>query len=178
MDCKVWKHIIVYYQKSSERGRLQSSMTLVSTVSPANFERRLRTSLEGIDKTSLARAKYESGRLKIRNTVIVNTNKWDSKSQNLTLVIFQRQFLLQKKAFEKKVFHKTNRRSSTTWKDKKSAILVVTYNKKIFSSSYYGACIFLTLKGFFLLFWLQEFAIFQRVVNKDYVTDHWRFVSK
>ena len=167
MDSKVWKHIIVYYQKSSERGRLQSSMTLVSTVSPANFERRLRTSLEGIDKPSLARAKYESGRLKIRNTVIVNRNKWDSKSQNLTLVIFQRQFLLQKKAFEKKVFHKTNRRSSTTWKDKKSAILVVTYNKKIFSSSYY-ACIFLTLKGFFLLFWLQEFAIFH---NSQYVFD-------
>ena len=75
MDCKVWKYIIVYYQKSSERGRLQSSMTLVSTVSPANFERRLRTSLEGIDKTSLARAKYESEGLKIRNTAIADTNK-------------------------------------------------------------------------------------------------------
>ena len=66
MDHKVWKYIVVYYQKSSERVTLQSSMTMVSTVSPANFERRLRTSLEGIDTPSLAHEKYESGRLKIR----------------------------------------------------------------------------------------------------------------
>ena len=66
MDRKVWKYIVVYYQKSSERVTLQSFMTLVSTVSPASFERRLRTSLEGIDTPSLAHEKYESGRLKIR----------------------------------------------------------------------------------------------------------------
>ena len=46
--------------------------------------------------SSLAHAKYGSGRLKIRNIAIVKTNKWKSKSQNLTLVVFQRQFLLQK----------------------------------------------------------------------------------
>ena len=35
MDHKVWKYIVVYYQKSSERVTLQSSMTLVITVSTA-----------------------------------------------------------------------------------------------------------------------------------------------
>ena len=73
---------------------------------PANFERRLGTSLEGIDTSSLAHAKYESGRLKIRNIAIANTNKWDSKSQNLT--VFQRQFLLhthtKKKFVQKKIW--------------------------------------------------------------------------
>ena len=42
------KTIIVYHKKSSERAALQNSATPVSTVSPANFERRLRTGLEGI----------------------------------------------------------------------------------------------------------------------------------
>ena len=91
------KYIIVYSQKSSEQATLQNSMTLVYTESPANFERRLRTSLKGTDASSLAHAKYEWGRLKITNIAIVNTDKWNSKSQNLTLVVFQRQFLLQKK---------------------------------------------------------------------------------
>lgn len=59
---------------------------------PANFERRLGTSLEEIDTSSLAHAKYESGGLKIRKIAIANTNKRDSKSQNLT--VFQRLFLL------------------------------------------------------------------------------------
>ena len=40
--------IIVYHKKSSERATLQNSTTPVNTVSPANFERRLRTGLEGI----------------------------------------------------------------------------------------------------------------------------------
>ena len=47
---------------------------------PANYERRLGTSLEGIDTSSLAHAKYESGRLKIRNIAIANTNKWNINS--------------------------------------------------------------------------------------------------
>ena len=51
---------------------------------PANFERRLRTSLEGIDTSSLAHAKYESGRLKIRNIAIANTNKWNFNSLSTT----------------------------------------------------------------------------------------------
>lgn len=75
MDRKGWKYIIVYYQKSSERAKLQNSMKLVSTGSPANFEHRLRTSLEGIATLSLAQAKNKSGRLKIRNIANVKTNK-------------------------------------------------------------------------------------------------------
>ena len=43
MDRKFWK----YYQKSYKREKLQNSMKLVSTVSPANFEHRLRTSFKG-----------------------------------------------------------------------------------------------------------------------------------
>ena len=79
---------------------------------PANFERRLATSSVGIDTSSLAHAKYESGGLKIRNIAIANTNKWDSKSQNLT--VFQRQFLLH--THKKKSFvQKNNLRSTTTW---------------------------------------------------------------
>ena len=75
MDRKGWKYIIVYYQKSSERAKLQNSMKLVSTVSPANFEHRLRTSLEGIASLSLAQAKNKYGRLKIRDIANVKTNK-------------------------------------------------------------------------------------------------------
>ena len=74
MDRKVWKFIIVYYQKSSEWEKLQNSMKPVSAVSPANFEHRLRTSLEGIATLSFAHAKNESGRLKIINIANVNTN--------------------------------------------------------------------------------------------------------
>ena len=37
---------------------------------------------------------------------------------------------------------------------------------------------FVFVFNFFYLFWLQEFVIFQRVVKKNYVTDHQRFVSK
>ena len=74
MDRKVWKFIIVYYQKSSERAKLQNSMKPVSTVSPANFKHRLRTSLEGIATLSFAHPKNESGRLKIINIANVNTN--------------------------------------------------------------------------------------------------------
>ena len=105
------KYIIVYSQKSSEKATLQNSMTLVYTESPANFERRLRTSLEGTDTSSLAHAKYEWGRLKIRNIAIVNTDKWNSKSQNLTLVVFQRQFLLQKNKilYKKKIYDNLKR---------------------------------------------------------------------
>ena len=63
MGCQT---IIVYHQKSSERATLQNSTTL-STVSPANFERRLRTGLEGIRHRSPTR------RLNIRNIAKVNT---------------------------------------------------------------------------------------------------------
>lgn len=75
MDRKFWK----YYQKSYKREKLQNSMKLVSTVSPANFEHRLRTSLEGIATSSLAHAKNESGRLKIRNIANVNTRQFFPK---------------------------------------------------------------------------------------------------
>ena len=74
MDRKVWKFIIVHYQKSSERAKLQNSMKPVSTVSPANFEHRLPTGLEGIATLSFVHAKNESGRLKIINIANVNTN--------------------------------------------------------------------------------------------------------
>ena len=71
MDCKVWKYTFVYYQK----------------LTPANFERRLGTSLEGIDTSSLAHAKYESGRLKIRNIAIANTNKWNFNSLSTPIFV-------------------------------------------------------------------------------------------
>ena len=74
MDRKVWKYSIVYYQKSSGRAKLQLSMKPVSTMSPANFEHRLRTSLEGIATLSFAHAKNESGRLEIINIANVNAN--------------------------------------------------------------------------------------------------------
>ena len=77
MDRKVWK----YYQKSYKREKLQNSMKLVSTVSPSNFEHRLRTSLEGIATSSLAHAKNKSGRLGIRNIANVNTRQMKSRSQ-------------------------------------------------------------------------------------------------
>ena len=71
MDCKVWKYTFVYYQK----------------LTPANFERRLGTSLEGIDTSSLAHAKYESGRLKIRKIAIANTNKGNFNSLSTPIFV-------------------------------------------------------------------------------------------
>ena len=67
---------------------------------PANFERRLRTSLEGIDTSSLAHAKYESGRLKIRNIAIANTNKWNINSLSTSIFIThtQKKDFVQKKS--------------------------------------------------------------------------------
>ena len=76
MDRKVWK----YYQKSYKKEKLQNSIKLVSTVSPANFGDRLRTSLVGIATSSLAHAKSESGRLKIRNIAHVNTRQFFKKT--------------------------------------------------------------------------------------------------
>ena len=67
---------------------------------PANFERRLGTSLEGIDTSSLAHAKYESGRLKIRNIAIANTNKWNINSLSAPIFVTH----TQKKDFVQKKF--------------------------------------------------------------------------
>ena len=86
MDCKVWKYTFVYYQK----------------LTPANFERRLGTSLEGIDTSSLAHAKYESGRLKIRNIAIANTNKWNFNS--LLTPIFVTHTQKKKILYKKKIW--------------------------------------------------------------------------
>ena len=76
MDRKVWEH----YQKSYKK-KWQNSVKLVSTVSPSNFEHRLRTSLEGIATSSLAHAKNKSGRLEIRNIANVNTRQMKTRSQ-------------------------------------------------------------------------------------------------
>ena len=76
MDRKVWE----YYQKSYKK-KWQNSVKLVSTVSPSNFEHRLRTSLEGIATSSLAHAKNKSGRLEIRNIANVNTRQMKTRSQ-------------------------------------------------------------------------------------------------
>ena len=68
-------------QKSYKREKLQNFMKLVSTVSPSNFEHRLRTSLEGIATLSLAHAKNKSQRLEIRNIANVNTRQMKTRSQ-------------------------------------------------------------------------------------------------
>ena len=67
---------------------------------PANFERRLGTSLEGIDTSSLAHAKYESGRLKIRNIAIANTNKCNINSLSTPIFVThaQKKDFVQKKS--------------------------------------------------------------------------------
>lgn len=68
-------------------------MKPVSTMSPANFEHRLRTSF-------VAHAKNESGRLKIINIANVNTNMTnETRSHKFNTRNFQRQFLLQKTRF-------------------------------------------------------------------------------
>ena len=50
---------------------------------------------------------------------------------------------------------------------------MVKYNEKIFSSTYYGARVLITVMVIILIFFVtQEFTVLQRVVNKNYVTDY------
>ena len=145
MDRKVWK----YYQKSYKREKLQNSMKLVSTVSPSNFEHRLRTSLEGIATSSLAHAKNKSGRLEIRNIANVNTRQMKTRSQ--------RNFCYKKHDFVQK-----NRRPLRTWNDKKSAILKDTI-KNVFKLLLWSTHVNYIWVYFF--FNLKEFAIFKQIVD-------------
>ena len=146
MDRKVW----IYYQKSYKREKLQNSMKLVSTVSPANFEHRLHTSLEGIATSSLAHAKNKSGRLEIRNIANVNTRQMKTRSQ--------RNFCHKKHDFVQK-----NRRPPTTWNDKKSAILKDTI-KNVFKLLLWSTHVNYIWVYYF--FYSKEFAILKQVVDK------------
>ena len=76
---------------------------------------------------------------------MVNTNKWNSKSQNLTPVLFQRRFLLQKEqdfVQKKSEINNNLKRQKVSHPDSK-------IRSKIFSSFYYRACILITFKVFF-----------------------------